>query len=118
MSIARNKYCYFSVYQPPSFTLTPEPVQISLGKVVSLACKAEGWPVPEIMWYFGDGLLLLDDQHVAVEQQVEGALCASTLSLKNVRPARHAGKYTMEATNRCGNVKQTVVVSGERHNVS
>ena len=115
MSSYRNNAClyYLSVYQPPIFTLTPDPVEVTEGDDLVLACKAEGRPVPEISWYLGDELLSEDGQHVAIAEQQQGHECSSNVSLRNLLPTLHAGKYTMEAANSVGTVRHTVIISGE-----
>ena len=95
------------------FTVVPDPIEVTEGDDLQLACKAIGRPVPDISWYLGDELLSEDPDHVTVIQEEAGDENSSTVMLKNLLPDKHAGKYSIEAANSVGTATHTVKVTGE-----
>ena len=102
-----------SVNKPPAFVTVPEHTNVTEGDNVELTCTASGKPVPEILWY-KDGKILNEDDHVIVEStgNDQNMECISKLSLRNILPGVHSGKYTMEAVNSVGKAKEDVYLKG------
>ena len=94
------------------FTLTPEPVEVIEGDAVDLVCKAIGRPTPDITWSLDKQLLTEQDEHMTLSQSEEGDECSSTVTVNNLMPSKHAGKYTIEASNSVGTATHTLMVTG------
>ena len=82
------------------------------GEAVELVCKAVGRPIPRITWYH-DRQMVSPDNQIMIQDVDETTDCqSSTLSITDLLPAKHEGKYTIEAVNEVGSVKHTMRLSG------
>lgn len=94
------------------FTVTPESMEVTEGDELDLMCKAIGRPTPKISWFLEKDQLPEQDEHIMLSQAAQGDEQSSILALKNLLPTKHAGKYTIEASNSVGTATQTVELTG------
>ena len=65
---------------PPTFVLTPDPLEVTEGKPVKMTCKAHGKPIPEVRWYkdddliTGDGEMKIQSKEISRKLEVESML--------------------------------------------
>jgi hypothetical protein len=94
------------------FTETPSDLNLVEGESRELTCTALGRPMPRITWYY-ERQMIGPDTHINISERAHTADSqTSVLTLTNLLPAKHAGKYTMEAVNEVGSVKHTMMLSG------
>ena len=108
-----QKNILIPVNQPPVFVTVPESQDVTEGDGVDLQCKATGKPIPQIIWY-KDGQVCNEDDHVRLlgAEDDEGMGCECKLSLNDIIPASHSGKYTIEAVNAVGKTSHSITLSG------
>ena len=82
------------------------------GENIDLVCRAVGRPMPHITWYHERQQVSLD-KHIKLNDVDETTDCQnSVLSVTDLVPAKHGGKYTMEAVNAVGSCKHSIILSG------
>ena len=102
------------MYQPPTFTSVPDPLEVIEGKEVKLEVKAKGKPVPKLSW-FRNGVPVKHDAFTRLQalDDKKKLLAFSTMVMRKGDSKRHAGEYTIEATNCAGTVTHTVPLTGK-----
>ena len=102
------------MYQPPSFTSVPDPLEVTEGKEVKLEAKAKGKPVPKLTW-FRNGIPIKHDAFTRLQalDDRKKLLAFSTMLMRKGDARKHDGEYTVEATNVAGTVTHTVPITGE-----
>ena len=68
------------------------------GSDASFTCQATGEPVPTIIWYFNDTLLVNGMEHMISMMLLNITTNSSTLTIMNVQSS-DVGTYTCNATN-------------------
>ena len=109
-------FYYFSVkdrVDAPEFVDLPESITTLTGSNVTFACKVSGKPVPKITWKKGKKSLkesktiTVSTTELAASQEV-----VSELQLENVDPAKSEDIYTIEASNKGGEITHDVQLIG------
>ena len=54
-------YCCIFGLVTPRFITEPQNVEELIGNSVNLSCSAEGFPVPEITWFFNDMMMITNE---------------------------------------------------------
>ncbi|XP_031573159.1 tyrosine-protein kinase-like otk [Actinia tenebrosa] len=95
----------------PVITLKSTDQKVFEGSTAIFACKAAGFPAPNITWLF-------NDDPIPWEHSIEN----DSLVLNDVRHGRHDGRYTCVATSKAGTVSTSasllVYVKVSAHAVS
>ena len=102
--------------------MVPDNKEVSDGDKIRFTCKAQGKPIPEIVWSKGDETIAEDDD-ISIETkekssklEVESTLCINKTLLSDESDA-----YKIEAVNPVGNVFHEFGLVGEisdtSHNV-
>ena len=98
---------------PPTFNMTPDPLEVTEGKNVKLVCKAHGKPVPEITWYrdddliSGDGEMKVQTKEISRKLEVESILKADKIQMED--ESQH---YRIIAENLAGNAIHEFSMTG------
>ncbi|KAI4471482.1 immunoglobulin i-set domain [Holotrichia oblita] len=95
--------------QRPKFTKCLKDQNLTIGEPLRLEAYVTAYPPPEIKW-FKDGLPIRPSSNVHIEHHPDGKIA---LVIDSVKP-EHAGKYSVVATNKHGDLTGEANVTTER----
>jgi hypothetical protein len=89
-------------------------MSVSEGEEVRLEVQAQGKPLPKLAW-FRDGVPVRADAFTKLQASDDRRklLALGAMVMRKGDARRHAGLYTVEATNCVGTVTHTVPLTGE-----
>ena len=106
-------YVVCVVNEPPTFSKTPESVEVLEGSKLELKCVARGKPVPEVTWLRDDDAI--EPQNVKTEPKPESFEAKSTLTVPKATLEDESVRYRIEAENSVGKyATHEFAVTGER----
>ena len=85
----------------PQFINEPQDVEEFIGTAVNLSCSADGFPVPDIMWYFQGMVFANETVNSTSSTYTESTIVINSLMLSD------GGSYTCEINSEASTMPST-----------